>query len=42
MYWPQGQINEESAIAIGISAFVLKPVIINDISNIIRKVLEGK
>ena len=36
------QINEESAVAIGISAFVLKPVNINDISKIIRKVLEEK
>ena len=36
------QINEKSALDMGINAFVLKPIIIRDISKIIRDVLDKK
>ena len=35
------QIDEESAFAMGISAFIYKPFIISDISKTIREVLDG-
>lgn len=34
------QINEESALSMGISSFLLKPILISDISKIIREVLD--
>ncbi|NNL78231.1 MAG: response regulator, partial [Desulfobacterales bacterium] len=36
------RINREQALAMGIRAFVSKPVLRKEISNIIRKVLDDK
>jgi len=36
------RVNEESAIAMGISAFVLKPIVMRDIAHTIRQVLDKK
>ena len=36
------QVNAESAKAMGISAFVMKPIVMNEIANTIREVLDKK
>lgn len=36
------QINEDSAKEMGISAFVMKPIVMQEMANTIRKVLDDK
>ena len=36
------QVDEKMAKEMGISAFIMKPIVIHDIANIIREVLDKK
>jgi CheY-like chemotaxis protein len=36
------QITEETALALGISAFIMKPIVVRDMAERIRKVLDVK
>ena len=36
------RINEEKALALGVKAFILKPLVMRELAIIIRKVLDGK
>jgi CheY-like chemotaxis protein len=36
------RMNEEKALALGVKAFILKPLVMRELAIIIRKVLDGK